>query len=627
MKSLLKLKDSCVGKSAIFIGLGCSINQFDLSQIDREKYKLISMNFWYPYGPQKFGIDVDYYISGDYINVFTKNYLDSWKRDNLKDFGAIINEKNSYCEKKLSKYMNNSPVDWILNNKSYLKTKIILIKPEIDYLKYSIKKEKNPGKIRKSLKRIEIIRSLNTRIQKDSSFNQFYGTCCQSFSTKTIYRITNKNIIFNNRFHSGFSAYILPFIQFLGFKDLTIMGLDISKAGHFFFDLTEMYHMAQSKPDLIQRFGYDQAIDDLKGIRPGLKFKIKEVDPENYPYYFGPKIFSRLKFKDLCVNSYKVINFNRKSEKTMIDRYVIVNPNNPPPKSIEEINKIIKTVGNNIKYPIFLDTKTNLVQNIDYHIDWHHNASIFKSSKANIKPYNMFFAKSVYTKPHDPIQHHERLVTSNNNIENFYGKSALVVAGGESTGLVDLSDLKTDFVFSCNHFFLRKEIMNLGVTDVILCNEINTARPALKQWIEKNQKARFWFENHKAVCQSFIELYSNPWFYFTPDFKGKIGTGVKLLVLAANLGCNPIYYVGLDGGISKHYFQPGKTKSGTKDTHNLEIQKMQFLMLVDYLSNHVKACAYNLGEGFNFNLMGNFSQYYNPLPPFLKELQREQLRS
>jgi len=622
MRSLLELRNSCRGLSAIFIGLGCSINQFDLSKIDREKYKLISMNFWYPYGPQKFGIDVDYYISGDYINVFTKNYLDSWKRDNLKEFGLFIN-KNNYCLRKLSGYVNNTPVEWILNNKTYKKTKTILITPEIEYLKRIIKTEEDPGKLRKALKRIEVIKELKSKIQQNKEFDNFYGTSCQSFENKKIYQITNENVIFNNKFHSGFSAYILPFVDFLGFKDLTIMGLDISKTGHFFFDLTELYNMTQSKKTVIQRFGYEQAVEDLKGIIPNLKFRIQEVDPEEYPYYFSPKIFNRINFKNLCVSSHNVINFNYKRERTMIDKYIIVNPNNPPPAAIKEVSEIKRIMGNNIKYPIFLDTKNNLVQNIDYHIDWYHNASIFKSSRANKKPYNKFFADCTYTKPHEPIQHNERLVTSKKDISEFYGKSALVVAGGESTGLVDLNNLKTDFVFSCNHFFLKEEIIKLKVTDVILCNEIDPNNPHLRRWIQENEKARFWFENNKAVCQQFNQLYSNPWFYYTPDFKGKIGTGVKLLVLAANLGCNPIYYVGLDGGMSKHYFQPGKTKSGTKDTHDVSIQEIQFLMLVDYLSNNVKTCAYNLGEGFDFNLIGEFSKYYNPLPSFLKELQRK----
>jgi len=236
MISLLNLQNSCQGQSAIFIGLGSSINQFDLSKIDRKKYKLISMNFWYPYGPQKFGIDVDYYISGDYINVFTKSYLDSWKRDNLKDFNGIINKKE-FCSRKLQHYVNSSPVEWILNNRSYSDSTIVLIKPEIEYLKESIKHEQDPGKKRKALKKLGVIRELNKRIAQDEAFDKIYGATCQSQHQKTLYKFEKGNVVFNNKFHSGFSAYILPFVQFLGFKDLTIMGLDISKAGHFFLIL------------------------------------------------------------------------------------------------------------------------------------------------------------------------------------------------------------------------------------------------------------------------------------------------------------------------------------------------------------------------------------------------------
>lgn len=242
MKNFLEIEKP-KQKEAVFIGLGPSVNEFDLKKIDREKYSLISMNYWYPYGPQKFGFDVDYYINADRV-VFERDYIDFIRYCKTRDdYNVYLYMDDKDIDNKLSCYENTSPLEWI----------------------------KKHGKAENV-----IIRSDNWQFADIDCYTAYW----RNLEKNVLYKcdLEFDRMIFNSRFFNGFNSFILPFIQYMNFEKLYLLGCDFS-GGYFFLNINHF----DSQPKNYSK----TAFIELENVRKLLSYDIYEIEVKTEHYFFN----------------------------------------------------------------------------------------------------------------------------------------------------------------------------------------------------------------------------------------------------------------------------------------------------------------------------------------------------
>lgn len=171
--------------------------------------------------------------------------------------------------------------------------------------------------------------------------------------------------------------------------------------------------------------------------------------------------------------------------------------------------------------------------------------------------YGLFYKKS-----------YESMKTLRNK---HYGKPAVLIGGGPSINKMDLNKYKDYITIACNGFYLKMEDLEWSPTYYTVedplpakdnSKEISSIQSTTKI-IPYNLK-RFIKKDKNTIYTNFLRSYVNTdddnYPYFSFDCQDKIYWGGTVMYyniqLAAYMGCNPIYLIGVD----LNYFIPSSAK-------------------------------------------------------------------
>ena len=256
----------------------------------------------------------------------------------------------------------------------------------------------------------------------------------------------------------------------------------------------------------------------------------------------------------------------------------------------------------------FLDSKWGniFVNNIIQDIDVFKNQEIVRTQEC------------IYSNPH--------------YLKKYEGKSILIVSGGPSTADVGWENIKTDFVWSCNHFFLDPKFENIDVDLVTLANNVDfLENKKLKSYLS-NKKTKVAFEiergDHLVDYENMKKfIFNNPEIcsFFHTRYRGNPGVSLRLLCYAIFLAPKNIYFVGIDGfkkETQAHAFELNKNNPNWFQRYGSRFQDRQFVAYWDYilkLRDVYKFDLYNLGEDHPYNVSSEISKKHFPLSKEIKE--------
>ena len=179
--------------------------------------------------------------------------------------------------------------------------------------------------------------------------------------------------------------------------------------------------------------------------------------------------------------------------------------------------------------------------------------------------------------------------------EKYEDSHILVVAGGPSTNVLDWEPKNYDYIWSLNQFYLNPKLANTNVDLITVSGEINLLDGRFHDYLEKYHP---WvgFEPHHRWMRNPIETTAfqkshDKIFAYASRFYGKIGGGVRLIILACVLGAKKISFVGLDGPKpifeGNHAFEPGKNllPSEINEQNADEVFTFQYDIFWDYIQN------------------------------------------
>lgn len=217
-------------------------------------------------------------------------------------------------------------------------------------------------------------------------------------------------------------------------------------------------------------------------------------------------------------------------------------------------------------------------------------------------------------------------------LNQFSRKSVLIIGGGPNTKTVNWSNLKCDFIWSCNKFYRNGLIRQHQVDLVSLASNVKLLgnhklesylrqTPTLVAFeISKTNDVQAW-----ESVRLFVEKYQSRCSFFHLRYASLLGVGARLLLYAIFLGVKDIYFVGFDGMTkagTRHSFERFKKNPSWYTQGGDHLQRRQFVIFWDYvlgLKVHYDFNLYNLGEGYAHNVSSDISQKVFPLTDRLKE--------
>ncbi len=210
-------------------------------------------------------------------------------------------------------------------------------------------------------------------------------------------------------------------------------------------------------------------------------------------------------------------------------------------------------------------------------------------------------------------------------LDKYRGKSLLILLGGPSTRDVAWEGLHTDFVWSCNKFYLNPRITRQQPDLVSLAPNVDLDDPLLIDFLDRTQTL-IAFEAERGYpfniwdhTSDFIRKYEDRCLFFHPRYDSAIGVGPRIVSYAACLGFRDIYFVGIDGltpAGPQHAFEPGKGNPEWYRRHGPALQNRHFVILGQYLQEIARRHGvglHNLGERHPANVLGPLSRRFFPL--------------
>lgn len=211
--------------------------------------------------------------------------------------------------------------------------------------------------------------------------------------------------------------------------------------------------------------------------------------------------------------------------------------------------------------------------------------------------------------------------TQHSKLNSYKDKSILIVGGGPSSSLYKWENIKVDYIWTCNHFYLNKNLRNKKFHLILLGNQVDLN--------SSNRQLRNYIKIHKPLCcrevcglstkftHSSIESYfKNDFVYYKTSHYCSLGVIPRMICFALSLNIKNIYFIGFDGKIPKneefkHSFEIGKNI----DKYSFFIIKRDFVLFWDYILNLIKPICkfYNLGENYQYNMMSDISKQEFPL--------------
>jgi len=222
--------------------------------------------------------------------------------------------------------------------------------------------------------------------------------------------------------------------------------------------------------------------------------------------------------------------------------------------------------------------------------------------------------------------------------DKFKDSRVLIIGGGPSSNEVNWENLEYDYIFSLNHFYKNKKLKNKKVDLVCVGGEVDLQSDEFLAYVNRYNPALVfewhgrWY-NEQEYFKQLNQVYPKVSCLQTRAY-GKLGGGIRLMVLAMYLGVKEIYIVGLDGcpGLSittkkftdpKHSFQSGKSTLPWKITpeNAYEIFYHQYNVFWKYITEELKfnTTIFNLGEDSDFNFSSIWTKEIAPLPLEIKQ--------
>lgn len=226
------------------------------------------------------------------------------------------------------------------------------------------------------------------------------------------------------------------------------------------------------------------------------------------------------------------------------------------------------------------------------------------------------------------------LIDENFNYKKYSGSSVLIVGGGPSTNEVKWKNIKADFVWTCNDFYLNEKTLSTKFDLVALGNLVNFNNEALLEYLTVNTECNILFEleylynQTLTENQSFLERFKGRYYFGRNDkeYASLVGPPARLMMLAANVGVSEIYYVGVDGFDpdmkNRHAFtkEPGLREGAVKNKYQMYYEGITGF-LVRIAEDFKDVTFYNLGEmSQSHNIPSFVSKNINPLPDHIKQL-------
>jgi len=144
--------------------------------------------------------------------------------------------------------------------------------------------------------------------------------------------------------------------------------------------------------------------------------------------------------------------------------------------------------------------------------------------------------------------------------KSYDGSTVTILGGGPSTLQLNISKVSTDYLWSCNHFFLNPTLKDIKIDLAMLMAEVDPINPELIKYAEKFSPL-LGFEIHDRWMAHWFTDYEK-YFFMHTDFYSKLGIGVRMILFASALGCKEVKFCGFDGFVpiyeGSHAFQPGK---------------------------------------------------------------------
>ena len=211
------------------------------------------------------------------------------------------------------------------------------------------------------------------------------------------------------------------------------------------------------------------------------------------------------------------------------------------------------------------------------------------------------------------------------DLHKFKDSTILILGGGPSVNHVDWSDLKYDYVWSCNDFYKNPKILKENLALTYLNSETHMAIPQFSNHIRKNNTICI---ADTSITRSYELLSSfNSDNIKTVSFNQRVflssGAMPKLVFFASVLGAKKVLFAGMDGWTKKeietmttedHAFDPGKKLKISKN-YTFDFQRRETVVYWDYMLNFFPNAPkfQNLGEEYENCMSSEISKKAFPL--------------
>ena len=234
-------------------------------------------------------------------------------------------------------------------------------------------------------------------------------------------------------------------------------------------------------------------------------------------------------------------------------------------------------------------------------------------------------------KNQETIYNQEWIFSKPQHLEKYEGKSVLIVSGGPSTKDVDWQNIKTDFIWSCNNFFLDSRFQDVDIDLITLAPNVDFLNNEKLESYLKNKNTKVAFEIERGDfskdyrnMKDFISKHPDACSFFHTRYRGQPGVSLRMLCYAIALGVKDIYFVGIDGfkqNSSGHAFEANKKNPNWFQEFGASFQNRQYAAYWNYILNLQKEHnfnLYNLGECHEYNVSTEFSTEFFPLNDNIK---------
>ena len=217
------------------------------------------------------------------------------------------------------------------------------------------------------------------------------------------------------------------------------------------------------------------------------------------------------------------------------------------------------------------------------------------------------------------------------NLEDFGGKTILVLGGGTSTLDRKWENLDYDYLWTCNSFYMEERLLKKKVDLFMLGFLTDIESKVLRSKLRDDTPFTFFEESYYrgkqnwTVFRDFVHAIGYPVYNMPIPFDHKYteaqkaGAAFRLVVLAMMSNASKIYFAGLDGFNESFSNVHAFTKHpGLKDSDTRRKWKEEYYPIFSEAYLYLAGMEgldrlQNLGEGLDYNIGTPISKKYFPL--------------